>query len=113
MGGWRNHQWREKEYLLWFVYWSSNAAREIERLDYPWRKTDRPDFYLTAGALELGDDYFTKDRGGRGQTFVPGLFFLAWHKQALGINGAEDAKRKFEQQTGLPFETYLSRLYPP
>lgn len=59
-----------------------------------------------------GADYFTKDMGGKGQIFVPGLFFLAWYEQTLQMSEAEDLRKEFEAETQMSFERFRLRLYP-
>jgi hypothetical protein len=49
--------------------------------------------------------------GGKGRSFIPGIFCLAWYSQELGLPDREKLRMQFEKETLLPFDTYLSSLY--
>jgi len=109
-----NSQWWKVEYLSWFACWSLNAIREINKHDYPWNVNppfDFPEVDVRKLVAKYGNDYFTKDQGGHGRTFLPGLFFLAWYSQTFSLDGAEDLKQQFEKEAHMPFDVYLSKLY--
>jgi len=106
-------QWWKSEYVIWFTWWSLNAVHEIERHDYPWSNCEPPEFNLHELVLKFGNDYFTKDTGGKGRTFLPGLFFLAWYEQTFDIEGSVQLKEQFEAETKIPFDLFRSNLYPP
>lgn len=106
-------QWWEKEYLVWFLDWSVNAVRDINTHDYPWANFEPPHFSVRELISKYGNDRFTKDMDGRGRTFLPGLFFLAWYEQTFDIDGADELKKQFEAETKMPFDLYRSKLFPP
>jgi hypothetical protein len=59
---------------------------------------------------QYGIEVFTKDRGGKGQTFVPGLFCLAWYTEKCGGADAEMLKSEFQKQTLIPFDEFVESL---
>ena len=62
---------------------------------------------------KYGSDCFTRDEGGNGRTFVPGLVCLAWYYyRTFGIEGSEKLRQECETETLILFEVYLSSLYP-
>lgn len=48
--------------------------------------------------------------GGKGRTFLPGLFALAWYTETFGIDGNESLKHEFESKTLISYENYLASL---
>jgi hypothetical protein len=44
---------------------------------------------------------------------LPGLFFLAWYAQTFDLDNSQDLKNQFEAEAKIPFDTFLSKLYPP
>lgn len=112
----KGSHWWQAGYMIWFTEWCGSAVRDIERENYPWN-TNQPSwlgkFDVKGGLSRFGEAYFTKDAGGTGETFVPGLFFMAWYEQTFKIAGADELKRKFQAETGLTFDSYLASLYPP
>jgi hypothetical protein len=109
-----NSQWWKVEYLTWFAGWSLNAAQEINQHGYLWKVSEPPIFSkLNVRKLvsKYGSDYLTKDMGGHGRTFLPGIFILAWYSQTFDLNGAEKFKQQFEAEAQMPFDVYLSKLF--
>jgi len=107
--------WRSA-YLFWFSGWSMNAVSDINQHDYPRIQTSESPlakFDILAALSKYGNDYFTKDMGGKGRTFLPGLFFLAWYAQTFDLDNSQDLKNQFEAEAKIPFDTFLSKLYPP
>ncbi len=103
--------WWNLKYFLWFAWWSQDAVVEIAQLKNPW-KTDYPPRHVDVRNLisTIGPDTLMKDQGGKGRTFLPGLFCLLWYSETLGIEGNESFKREFESKTLISYEQYLSSL---
>jgi hypothetical protein len=109
-----NCEWWRPEYVTWFLGWSLKAVSQMSQHDNPWKTYDTsgiPELDVKNMVSEYGIDYLTRDMGGRGRTFLPGLFFLTWYSQTFGIYDTEMLKRQFEKETQIPFDVYLSKLY--
>ena len=107
-----NFEWWKMEYLYWFLHWSEDALVEIHEHDSPWITNYPPTSHDMRELIsKFGFDCFTRDMGGKGHTFIPGLFYLTWYARTLGLHEQEQLKKKFEEETLIPFETCLSSLY--
>jgi hypothetical protein len=108
--------WWKTEYLMWFVSWSAKVVQQIEQHDYPWAENSPPLFGgsdVRKESLKHGTDYFTKDLGGNGEAFLPGVFFLTWYAQTFHLDCYQELRQQFEEQAGMPFDTYRSKLFSP
>jgi hypothetical protein len=107
----RDYECSTLEYWLWFAHWSEDALVEIDQHNYPW-KSDFPPVRHDMHQLisEFGADSFIRDRGGKGRTFLPGLFCFTWYAETFNIPGNEEFKQEFELETLIPFDSYLSSL---
>lgn len=110
----KEKEWWTMEYLNWFYGWGGNAISEAYSQKYPFHEHD-PSPFGGPDTSELisknGLDCFIRDMDGKGRTFLPGVFCMAWYAQEFNLPEAESLKAQFEQQTLIPFETYLSSLY--
>jgi hypothetical protein len=112
----RKEEWWDMEYLIWFDSWGVNAIAEAYHHKYPYVEQE-PLPFVGPGTRELlshnGLDCFIKDTDGKGRTFLPGVFCMAWYAQEFGLSDYESLTNQFETETLIPFETYLSSLYQP
>jgi hypothetical protein len=110
----RKEEWWDIEYLIWFDSWGVNAIAEAYHHKYPYVKQE-PLPIVGPGTCELlsqnGVAYFIKDTDGKGRTFLPGVFCMAWYAQEFGLSDYESLTNQFETETLIPFQTYLSSLY--
>jgi hypothetical protein len=105
-------EWWEPDYWMWFMYWVEGAVVDIRKQSPP-SLAEPPTVNHDTHRLILkyGEDCFTKDLGGNGRTFVPGLFCIAWYAETFKMDERQELKRKFYEITGIPFDIYLSSLY--
>jgi hypothetical protein len=106
-------EWWTEDYLLWFGSWSKDAILEIEYLKHPERKGGAAVTSDLRGKLaKFGFDAFTRDLGGRGRTFLPGLACLAWYAETFNLEGKETLRKEFEEKTKMSFDQYIASLEP-
>lgn len=108
--------WWKTESLIWFTDWSLNAVFEIDKHDHPWIGSNAhpiKGYNVRGDILKHGTDYFTRDMGGNGRTFLPSLFFLTWYAQTFNLDASQELKQQFEAEAKIPFDMYLSKLFPP
>ena len=104
-------EWWKQEYFLWFSLWSMDAILEIEHLKHPERRDGPVAKGDVRGQLaKFGLDAFTKDMGGRGRTFLPGLACLAWYAQTFNLKAKELLSQEFEAKTKMSLERYIDNL---
>jgi len=48
--------------------------------------------------------------GGKGRTFLPGVFCMAWYSDEYSLAESIALKSQFSEETLIPFETYLASL---
>jgi hypothetical protein len=108
----RKSEWWKLEYYVWFVHWSKDALVEIGEFKYPWLKSEIP---VSRDMREMtsryGVDCFTKDMGGRGRIFLPGLFCLALYSETFDTERLGELKKQFEDETLMSFDVYRASLY--
>jgi hypothetical protein len=61
---------------------------------------------------KLGFDAFTRDLGGRGRTFLPGLACFAWYAETFNLKGKEALSQEFEEKTKMSLEQFIASLEP-
>jgi hypothetical protein len=110
----KNREWWDMEYLIWFDSWGLNATAEAYHHKYPYIEQE-PLPFDGPGTRELlsksGLNCFIKDMDGKGRTFLPGVFCMAWYSQEFGLSDYQSLTNQFEMETLIPFQTYLSQLY--
>ena len=112
----KKEEWWNMEYLIWFDSWAVNATAEAYHHKYPYVKQEPLPFVGPATRELLSQnslDCFIKDTDGKGRTFLPGVFCMAWYAQEFGLGDYESLTNQFKTETLIPFETYLSSLYQP
>lgn len=105
-------EWWKTEYAIWFAHLCLDAIAGIHKHQHPEDTENLPGKDDVPELIQrYGIDSFTRDMGGKGRSFIPGIFCLAWYSQELGLPDREKLRMQFEKETLLPFDTYLSSLY--
>ena len=108
--------WWDMNYFGWFSSWSPAAIFESDLQANPWKTDTYYPFIqekMRDKISQFGMDSFTKDCGGNGRTFLPGLFCMTWYAQTHRLASYEQLKGQFEQETLLSFDVCLFSVYQP